>query len=255
MIIIHFLINATIVAVELGLVAGIAGLAWAQPVLFAAVTGLLALIMGLGLEQRRLAFEMPFYFERSSRFGRFVRLIIASGQAIMKAVVAGLVALMTFSGTEETRLQVVAALFGLTVLIGSMVLRRLTISLGARPTNWGFFRMAAPLGLIFSAAMTLFPAPTSFDVARKVLLELPSRPGIAQAGEALFALRLWIDDLIIRLIAGIAGPAWAQIIGVIIGSNVLAGFVLGLYAVAISEIVRVMEEAHWRLRGLAVRRS
>jgi hypothetical protein len=245
-IIIHLLLNASIVAVELALVAGAGWLAWKMPVVFGAVSGGLALVMGLRLEIKRLAFEMPFYFEGSSRIGRFVRAIIGSGHAPMKAVLAALIAVMTFSGTDAVRLQVVAAIFALSVLAGSTILRRLTISFGAKPTHWGFFRMAVPLGLLFSFALSFLPPPSSLDVARKVLLELPARPSIAQAGEALFSLRLWIDDLIVRLAGAFLGTSPARVVGVFIGSNVLVGFIISLYAVVLSEVVRVLEEAHWR---------
>jgi hypothetical protein len=247
--IIHFLINLLIVIIELGLAAGAGWLAWQMPIAFSALTALLALFLGVQLELRRLAFETPFYFERSSRLARVVRGVLGSGQALFKGVVAGLVALMTFSGTGESRLMIVAALFAACALVGSTILRRLTISFGARPTHWGFFRMAPPLGLLFSGAMSLFPPPSSLDVVRQVLLELPAKPSIAQAGEALFSVRLWVDDLIVRILSGYTGPEWAKVIGIVIGSNVLAGFIIAIYAVVLSEVVRTLEEGHWRLRG------
>lgn len=249
MFIIHVLINLFIVAAELALAAAAGWLAATEPVAFAALTAFLAVVLGVRLELRRLAFEAPFYFEQSSGIGRLFRALIGGGQALFKGVLAGLVALMTFSGTEQSRLQVVAGLFVVCALIGSTLLRRLTISLGARPAHWGFFRMAAPLGLLFSSAMSFFPAPSSLDVARRVLLDLPMRPSIAQAGEALFSLRLWIDDLLVRLISGYAGPEWGKVIGILIGSNMLVGFILAIYAVMLSEVVRTLEEAHWRMRG------
>lgn len=249
MFIIHFVINLLIVVIELALAASAGWLAWQMPMVFSALTAGLALWLGFQLELRRLAFEAPFYFERSSGLARVVRALLGGGQAIFKGVIAGLVAVMTFSGTGESRLLVVAALFAACVLVGSTILRRLTISFGARPTHWGFFRMAAPLGLLFSAAMSFFPPPSSLDVVRQVLLDLPAKPNIAQAGEALFSIRLWVDDLIVRILATYAGPEWAKAIGIVVGSNVLVGFIIAVYAVVLSEVVRVLEEGHWRLRG------
>lgn len=249
MFIIHFVTNLLIVAIELALAAGAGWLAWQMPLAFSALTAMLALTLGLQLELRRLAFETPFYFERSSGLARIVRALLGGGQAIFKGVIAGLVAVMTFSGTEQSRLLIVAALFAACALVGSTILRRLTISFGARPTHWGFFRMAAPLGLLFSAAVSLFPPPSSLDVVRQVLLELPAKPSIAQAGEALFSVRLWIDDLIVRIVGTYVGPEWAKVIGVVVGSNVLVGFVIAIYAVVLSEVVRTLEEAHWEMRG------
>ena len=249
MFIIHFVINVIVVAVELGLAAGAGWLAWQMPLVFAAVTAGLAVLLGLRLELRRLAFETPFYFERTGGIGVLMRALVGGGQALLKGVLAGIVAVMTFSGTDVARLQVVAGIFVVAVLIGSTLLRRLTISFGARPAHWGFFRMATPLGLLFSAAMSFFPPPSTLDVARRVLLDLPARPAISQAAEALFSIRLWIDDLLVRLMGAYVGPEWAKVIGVVVGSNVLAGFVIAIYAVMLSEVVRTLEEAHWRLRG------
>ncbi|MDX2154904.1 MAG: hypothetical protein SFW09_00210 [Hyphomicrobiaceae bacterium] len=254
MLIIHFLLNGTIVAIELGLVAGIGWLAWKTPLVMSGLTAGLALVLGLRLEIRRLGFEMPFYFERAGRVSGIFRAAVGGGHALLKATVAGIVAVMTFSGTEQGRLQVMAGIFAACVLVGSMLLRRLTISFGAKPAHWGFFRMGAPLGLLFSAAMSFFPPPTSVEVARKVLLDLPARPSIAQGAEALFSLRLWIDDLLVRLLASHVGPDWAKMVGIVVGSNMLAGFVIAVYAVAIAEVVRILEEAHWRLRGIGGRR-
>lgn len=247
--IVHLILNASIVAVELGLAAGTAWLAWKMPLVFAGLTAILAGWLGLRLEVARLNFEMPFYFEGTGALGSLLRVAMGIGHATLKAVAAGLVAVITFSGTDENRLLILAGLLFVCTVIGSAVLRRITISYGARPARWGFFRMAVPLGLIFSAAVSFFPAPSSLAVAQKVLLDLPARPSVAQAGEALFAIRLWIDDLLVRMIASATGPEWAKAIGIVVGSSVLAGFVIAIYAVAISEVVRVLEEAHWRLKG------
>lgn len=249
MFLIHFLINVVIVACELALAMAAGWLAWQMPLVFSAATVLLAVGFGFALEIKRLAFETPFYFERTGGIGAVLRAVVGGGQALLKGVVAGLVSLMTFTGTEPSRLMFVAGLFVVVVLIGSTLLRRMTISFGARPANWGFFRMAVPLGLLFSAVMSFFPPPSSVDVVRQVLLDLPQRPSIAQAGEALFSLRLWIDDLIVKLVATYTGPEWAKVVGIVAGSNVLVGFVIAIYAVLLSEVVRTMEEAHWRVRG------
>lgn len=249
MFVIHLLINLLIVAIELALAAAAGWLAWQMPLVFSALTAALALFLGFQLELRRLAFETPFYFERSSGLARLVRAFLGGGQAIFKGVIAGLVAVMTFSGTGDSRLMIVAGLFVACTVVGSMILRRLTISFGARPTHWGFFRMAAPLGLLFSAMMSFFPPPSSLDVVRQVLLDLPAKPSIAQAGEALFSVRLWVDDLIVRILGSYIAPEWAKVVGIVVGSNVLVGFVIAVYAVVLSEVVRVLEEAHWRLRG------
>ena len=161
-------------------------------------------------------------------------------------MLAAAIALIVFSGTDSARLQALAAIFGVLVLVGSMALRRATISLGLRPARWGFFRMGAPLGLLYAIATSVFPAPRLSDIAWRAVFDLPRRPSLSQLGETLFHVRLWVDDMIVRLLAQWLGPDTARIAGIVISSNVLMGFVIALYAVAVSEIVRAMEEGAWR---------
>lgn len=53
-------------------------------------------------------------------------------------------------------------------------------------------------------------------------------------------------DLVVKVLTQLMGADLGRILGVLVSSNVLAGFVLALYAVAVSEIVRGLEERHWR---------
>ncbi|MFM9940927.1 MAG: hypothetical protein ACKVP7_15695 [Hyphomicrobiaceae bacterium] len=243
----RLLLNMLTVAVELALVAGTGWLAWKQPLLFMGLTLVLALGLGLKLELARITHEMPFYFERSGRLGAALRLAVGSGEAILKALVVGGIALITFSGTDAARLLAMAAIFAVLVLTGSMALRRAHLSLGMKPARWGYFRMGAPLGLLVSVAMGFFPAPTTGAIAWRALFDLPQRPNLAQLGETLFQVRLWADDMIVRVLGVWLGPDGAKLAGLVISSNVLTGFLVALYAVAISEVVRAMEEG----RGLS----
>ncbi len=234
--------NMLIVAVEVALILGVAWLAWRQPLLFTGLTLILAVGLGLRLELARITHEMTFYFDRSGRFTAALRLAIGSGEALLKAIVAAGIALITFSGTDPVRLQVVAVIFAVLVLLGSITLRRASLSLGMRPARWGYFRMGAPLGLLVSLAMNIFPAPTTSAIAWRALFDTPVRPSLAQLGETLFQVRLWADDMIVRVLGAWLGPETAKMAGLVISSNVLTGFLVALYAVAISEVVRLMEE-------------
>ena len=231
------------------MIAAASVLAWRAPLWFAALTFALALGLGLRLEVDRLAHEAPFYFGRVGGLARPVQLIFGCGEAAFKAVLAAAIALITFSGTDAWRLQTTAALFGGLVLFGSALLRRLTVSWAVRPARWGYFRMAAPFGLLFSIAMSFFPSPNLAGLAWRALFELPQRPNLAQLSETLFQVRLWADDMIVRVLAQVLGADGARLAGLVISSNVLTGFLVALYAVAVSELVRGMEERRWRREG------
>ena len=108
--------------------------------------------------------------------------------------------------------------------------------------------MAVPLGIIFSIAMGFYPPPSTAGLAWQTF-DMPQRPSLERAGELLFNVRLWIDALIYNLISGAIGPEAARVASLFLNSNVLTGFVLAIHAVALSEIVRTLEEWNWRLTG------
>lgn len=243
MFLVRIFANAVIMALELGAIVAVAGLAYYYPLIFAGVTALCALFMGVGLERARLANELPFYFGKGrttlSVFGALVALIEAS----VKAVLAGVVALLAFSGTDKQRLFVVAIIFAVCLFAGTSMLRRLRISLAAAPSRWGYFRLAAPLGLLFSAALTFLPVLSLSALLSKVLLDMPARPSLGQASEMLFLLKQKFDEIVVAMLTVLLGRSdVAQVAGVLVSVNVLTGFVIAIYAVMIAEVVKQLED-------------
>jgi hypothetical protein len=246
MTILRVVLNGLIMLAEVAAVAGTAWLGFSHPFAFAALTALMSFALGLSLEARRLRNELPFYFERTSPRMLLVP-IVGFIEALMKGVLAGLAALFTFSGTDPGRLYWVAVVFGATVFAGSSLLRVLSISAGAHPTRWGYFRLGPPLGLLFSAglaalgALAIVPRTTLSDIGWKIMWELPPKPSLAQVSELFYQLKQAFDDFIVTLLSTVMARDWAEIAGVLVSVNVLAGFVAALYAALIAEAVRSLE--------------
>ena len=137
----------------------------------------------------------------------------------------------------------VSVIFGLCLFAGTSLLRRLSISFGAIPSRWGYFRLAAPLGLLFSAAISFLPAPSMSKLGTSLIFDLPGRPSLAQASETLFILKQKFDDIVVTLLSQFVGPGVAKVVGVLVSVNMLTGFVIGVFAVTIAEVVRRLEEA------------
>jgi hypothetical protein len=244
MFLVRILANAIIMALEMAAVCGVAYLAFISPIIFAAVTAAAALLLGLRLEQARLANELGFYFGKSRTALSVLGTGVALGEATVKAVLAGVVALLAFSGTDRQRLMVVAVVFGVCVFAGSSILRRLRISLDAVPSRWGYFRLAPPLGLLYSAALAYLPVPSLTSLVGKLTLDLPARPTLAQASEILFLLKQKFDELIVTMLTVLFGRSdIAQIAGILFSVNMLTGFVISIYAVIIAEMVCALEES------------
>lgn len=241
--IVRFFINLVILAIELALVVGVAWLGWRYPLVLAGLAAALALVMGLALERARLRNEIGFYFGRAADALSWFGASLAIVEAALKALLAGVVTLVTFSGTDANRLWLVAIVFGVSVFAGSSLLRRLSMMFATNPSRWGFFRLAAPMGVLYSAAVSFLPQPTTAELTRRLLLETPARPNLAQASELLFVLKQKFDDIVVTMLGVFLPPDVAKIAGILVSVNMLTGFAIAVFAVAIAEVVRRLEEA------------
>ena len=241
MFIVRVFVNLAILCLEVGAVIGVAALGLYAPLIFAAVTFALALALGSRLEFARLKNELNFYFERKIPRGGFFTGAVAVSEALFKAVLAGLVALLTFSGTDQNRLTWVAIVFAGCIFIGSSVLRWLANRFNITPGRWGYFRIAGPLGLMFSLALAFLPVPSFGKIGWDLLFNLPAHPTVAQGSEVLFMLKQKFDELFYTLLQAFLGDNAAAVIGVLTSVNMLTGFIIGIYAMVISEAVRWLE--------------
>lgn len=241
---IRILSNALIMVAEIAAVAAIAWVGYHHPFLFAGLTAGLSFVLGLGLEMARLRNELPFYFDRPAGY-RFVLVpFVGFVEALMKAVLAGVAALFTFSGTDTGRLYWVAMVFAIVVFAGSSLLRVLSMRFNAHPARWGYFRLGTPLGLLFSAglavlaALALIPASSLSDIGWKIIWDMPAKPSLDQVSELVFQIKQAFDDFVVTILATVMERDWAKVAGVFVSVNVLAGFVASLYASIIATAVR-----------------
>ena len=237
----HILFNGLMMALELAAICAVAWVGFTAPLLFAGGTALLALGVGAALEIARLKYEFPFYFDRPPGRSMFLIAAVGSLEAVTKAILAGVVGLLTFLGTDHERLTWVAVIFAVSLFLGVQGVRVLMYRLKARPLRWGYFRLAAPLGLLFSAGLTFLPAPGITELAKRAAFDLPSKPTMEQASEFLFLLKQSFDEIVVRMLSWVFDPALAQAIGALVSVNMLSGFVLALYAVLIAEGIRTLE--------------
>ncbi|MGE0629620.1 MAG: hypothetical protein AB7O43_17565 [Hyphomicrobiaceae bacterium] len=240
-------VNLVIMVLELAAIAGVAWLGLHHPYLLAVLAAVLAFVLGLSLERARLKIELGFYLGRPPGSLTMLASLVAFAEAFVKALLAGVVTLITFSGTDQQRLVVVAVVFGCCLFAGTSLLRRLSISFGVVPSRWGYFRLAAPLGLLFSAAiylatvLKLLPKATLTEVAGKLVLDTPSVLSLERASELLFILKQKFDDIIVTVLQQILSPELAQIAGILVSVNMLTGFAIGVFAVAIADVVQRLE--------------
>lgn len=246
--ILRILGNGLIILGEIGAAAAVAWLGYTAPFAFAALSAVLALLLGLMLEAKRLRNELPFYFGAGRSPTAWLVPVVGLLEAAMKGLLAGVAAIFTFAGTDSGRLFWVAVLFGLTVYAGSSLLRVLSIKFDALPARWGFFRLASPLGLLYSAGIAMLGASAIItassvpDIGWKIIWDMPANPSIAQVSELVFQLKQAFDDFVVRVLSVPIGETAARLAGIAVSVNVLAGFVAALYASLIAGAVRGAEQ-------------
>ncbi|MEL7049407.1 MAG: hypothetical protein AAFO75_10685 [Pseudomonadota bacterium] len=248
MVILRIIVNALIMAGEVAAIVGIAWLSVHFPLYFAALTALLAFMIGLYLDYARLSHEFPFYFRSDKpKFLAGLR-VVAFFDSALKGLAAGLIALLTVSGTDTDRTFLLAVVFGIATYFGVSVLRRLSISLGARSERWGFFRLAVPMGLTYSSGVALLAGlgyikvPTLYDLGKQIVFDTPEQPGIDALSDLLFNLQQYIDSVVATLLNTIMSAEYAQVVSLIVSVNVLTGFIIAVYAVAITMVVQAIEK-------------
>jgi hypothetical protein len=248
MIILRIITNAIIMGVEVVAVVALAAFAFYYPFIFAGVTAVLAFVLGLRLEVARLRYELPFYFGGLIKRGTFLTALVGSFEAMFKGLLAGVAALFTFAGTNADRRFWVAVLFAACVYVGAALLRLLSLRADALPMRWGYFRLAPPLGLLFSAGLALLAAAQILPPANvtgigwDIIFNTPAEPSIEQVSELFFQLKQAFDEFIVKALSVIVGEEWARLIGVVVSVNVLSGFVTAVYAALIAATVRRSED-------------
>lgn len=248
MVVVRILVNALIMAAEIAAVAAIAAFGYRYPFIFAGVTAALSFLLGLRLEVARLRFELPFYFGGPVTRSALLTALVGFVEALFKGVLAGVAALFTFCGTDNERLFAVAILFGVCVYAGAGALRLLSVRGEALPLRWGYFRLAPPLGLMFSAGVALLaaaaviPQASVGDIGWKIIFDLPPKPSIEQVSELFFQIKQAFDDFIVTILSAVMDAQLARLAGIVISVNVLSGFVSALYAALVATAVRKSED-------------
>jgi hypothetical protein len=124
----------------------------------------------------------------------------------------------------------------------------LSLRADALPMRWGYFRLAPPLGLLFSAGLALLaaaqilPAANVTGIGWDIIFNTPAQPSVEQVSELFFQLKQAFDEFIVKALSVIVSEEWARLIGVVVSVNVLSGFVTAVYAALIAASVRRSED-------------
>ncbi len=247
--ILRIILNILGLAAELALIVGVAWLALNYPWVMAGLTTVLIITLGSVLEWSRQRHEDAFYFGDQNRLRLLLVGLSGVGEGLVKALAAGAALMLTFAGDDSERIFVLVVIFAACLFLGTGILRRGFYMYNMRPSRWGYFRLAVPLGIVFSAvvqgatALGFLVIPSLQSIAGSLVFDLPQRPTVEQLSDLAFKIRQTIDALVTDVAGGLLGEAYAPIIAVLVSVDVLIGFALAVYVVVILEIVLRLEGA------------
>ncbi len=246
--------NLAAVLVEFGLIGAVALMAWRAPWWLAGLSAIMIVVAGCAFERSRQRHELPFYFDTV----RGIRLVVATaigiGESLIKALAAAAAVILTFAGGDGGRGFVLALVLAMCLVIGVGILRRGYHGYAMRPGRWGSYRLAVPLGVLFSlgvqasVALGLVIVPSMSALAKDLVFDVPARPGIAQLSDLAFNVRQLLDAMIVDVGARVVGEPFAAVLAVVVSINVLIGFALAILSVAIVEIGLRIEGGRGRRR-------
>ena len=245
--ILRIILNILGLAAELALIACVAWLALTYPWWLAGLTTALIVIFGGVLEWARQRHEDAVYFGDRNRFRLLLVGLTGIGEGLVKALAAGVAVMLTFAGNDSERIQVLVIIFAACLFLGTGLLRRGFYMYGMRPLRWGYFRLAVPLGIVFSAgvqgatALGFLVVPSLQSIAGSLVFDLPQRPSVEQLSDLAFKIRQTVDALVTDVAGSVLGEIYAPVVAVLVSVDVLIGFALAVYVIVILEIVLRLE--------------
>ena len=240
MIILRILANAVIMAGEVAAVAALAAFAFYYPFVFAGVTAALSFVLGLRLELARLRYELPFYFGGLAKRGTSSRRSSAPSRRCSRACWPGSPRCSRSPARTPTDCSGSRFCSGC-ASTPALPSCGFSIRADALPMRWGYFRLAPPLGLLFSAGRRcsrhgILPPPTSRHRLEDRLRDA-GEPSIAQVSELFFQLKQAFDDFIVTVL-GVFGSEMGARRGRRRQRQRAVGFRRAVYAALIASAVR-----------------
>ncbi|MEN2495147.1 MAG: hypothetical protein TECD_01065 [Hyphomicrobiaceae bacterium hypho_1] len=235
------------VIAEFFMIVSVTCLALTHPFLLAGITTVSIIIIGCILEWSKQYHEDTFYFNNKNQSRLLISGFVGICDGFVKALSAGFAIILTFTGSDKDRIFVLACIFAMCLFLGTTIIRRGFYIHGMHPIKWGYFRLAVPLGIIFSmgvqfaANFNLIKVPSIQSLAGSLIFDLPEQPNIEDLSDLAFKIRYCIDALIANTASSLLGKIYAPVVAVLISVNILIGFAIAAIVVIILEIVLLIE--------------
>ncbi len=200
------------------------------PLLFAAMTLLLSIVLFGSVERDKLLHDMSFYTRRplSPQLIRFFT-TWSYAEVLVKSALCGALPLFLFGGTNEARVSTLGLIFVLSVAATYLVLRRVEALAGVDILRWGYLRLSLLAGIVFSLIASVVPGIPLKDIALSIGRSTFSQLGFSEIIELTYGLLYQINSFVSDALVCILGPlGW--IISLVLTVHVVYGVIVLLYA-------------------------
>jgi hypothetical protein len=202
------------------------------PLLFSLITFLLYSLIFGRIEYQKNLHDIMFYKEgeipaRTKTW--FARYSIC--EIFIKSLVYAILPLFLFCGTKQSRIVTIAVIFTACVFFGYCILRLVRSRLRVDVIRWGYIRLALIIGILFSVLTSgvagIGVGDLTWDTTRQTLW---TDIQFSEVVELLYGLSYYVDAFISWMLVKIFGNIFGHVLGIIISTTVVHGFVILLYA-------------------------
>lgn len=210
------------------------------PRLFGLATFSVSMVIFGRLEYERNHHEMSYYTlgEIPSPIKKWL-LSYSALEVVGRSIIFGVLTVFIFSGTNVTRIKILALLFIATILSGYYCLSFLQRRAYIDVARWGYIKLSVLLGVVFSILSAAVPGMPITDIvlnAAKGKLRLHTFDEFA---ELFYGLLYQLNSFITSILQALFGEWLGLFLSLIISVNVVYGFVVLLYSLLLFRILGI----------------
>lgn len=202
-----------------------------KPILFGIITFIISLFSLSKIEYDKAVHDRSFYsINKPSKSIVLFLSLWSNGSVFAMSFVFSIMVTILFSGTEIQRIETISNVFVFLVLIGIIVSSMMEKISSFNIERWGYVKMSALLGIIFSIIISKIESIGLYEVA-KIYIGRNISNDLNKVCEIIYALSYEINNFISKALCGFFGDIAGELISFMLTTNVIYGFIIYIYVI------------------------
>jgi hypothetical protein len=175
--------------------------------------------------------DLPSSFRRWSHY-------YSIAEVLGRSTLLGLLPIFLFSGTDTTRIILLASLFAACVILGYSFLNFIQTRTQIDVTRWVYVRLSVVLGLLFSVLSSHISGQSLTEIATQTAKsKWWGQLDFNEVAELLYGMIYQVNDFIASTLIKLFGSIIGNILGLIVSVNIIYGFLVALYSLLLLRFI------------------